>query len=197
MLAYNALYLISEFILRVFQKREFARKLAHIGTWIITIYSTEYLELSEYIILFLIFIVAFILLRRFKIFELILEEGRGYGDIYFILWQFLAILFLDYDRNITLATLLILTLADGLAPLGSVISKKKLHGMKTYAGSLIFYSTTLIILVGLYSWHPHFLFVAFLITCVELFSKKGTDNVLVPIVTILSLLVLHEGIFPL
>lgn len=196
-LAYNLLYLFSEYILRTFKKREWARKLAHIGTWIITLYSTNFLDIRQYIVLFIVFIIAFLLLRKFRLFELIHEEGRGYGDIYFIFWQFVALIFLEYDRNITLAILLILTLADGLAPFGAVISDKKLHGMKTYAGSLIFYAITLIILVTLYSWHPILLFIALLITFGELISKKWTDNIIVPLITLLCLLLIHEGIFPL
>ncbi len=60
---------------------------------------------------------------------------------------------------------------------------------KTLAGSLTMFAVTFIIMTGflVYTdvtfWLPKSLFVGLLITIVEAFSIKGTDNITVPLLT--------------
>lgn len=193
---YNALYILCEIFFRKFGMKEFFRKCAHIGTGIITFISFQYLERIEYIFLFIGFIISFFLIRKFRIFRFLDEKGRGYGDIYFIMGQLICILFREYDIRIAQSWLLILTFADGLAPFGKYLWKKNIFTSKTLGGSIIFFVISSIILIGLYGPKLSLFIIAFLWTLSEWFGKKGSDNLIIPIIICLSLLI-HERILPL
>lgn len=187
LIAYNILYIGCEILFRILWKKEFFRKIAHIGTGTITLLSTQFLDIFQYIFLFIIFIVSFFLIRRYRIFRFLEEKWRWYWDIYFIIWQLICIIFLKYDRNITLSWLLILTFADGLAPIGRYIFSKRLYWNKTWWWSILFFILSNVILYFLFWWGPLIPIVAFFWTIAELIGKKGSDNITIPIIITLSL----------
>jgi dolichol kinase len=144
----------------VFRHREFWRKIAHIGTGSITFFSLGYLEIPDYLVLFAVFIVSFFIIRKYRLFKFLEGEGRGYGDLYFIAGQLVAVLFLRHDIVIAQVGLLVLTFADGLAPLGKFLwDKKTLHG-KTYGGSLVFFVTSFAVAFAFYGWDWRILLVS-------------------------------------
>ncbi len=194
--AYNILYIGCEILFRAFQNKELFRKIAHIGTGTITFFSTQFLGIYQYIFLFTIFIISFFLIWRFHIFRFIEEKGRWYWDIYFIIWQFICIIFLEYNRDIALSGLLILTFADGLAPIGKYIFSRKLYHDKTWWWSILFFVISSGALYHLFWWSMMIPIVAILWTIAELVGKKGSDNITIPIIITLSL-TLYEKLFTL
>ena len=186
-LIYNALYIICECGYRFFGMQELWRKIAHIGTGLITFVSTYFLAFHEYSILFGFFFVSFLIIRRYHILRVFDGKWRWFGDLYFIFGQLIAIFFLEYDRNITEIWLLILTLADGLAPFGRRIWDKKIIFGKTYGWSLLFSLITLLIL-WYYFWFSLIIIPTLLFAVsAELLWYRGTDNILIPIFVCLSL----------
>lgn len=185
--AYNILYIGCEILFRIFWKKEFFRKIAHIGTGTITLLSTQFLDIVQYIALFIIFIISFLLTRRFQLFLFLEEKWRWYWDIYFIIWQLICIIFLQYDRNIALSWLLILTFADWLAPIGRYIISKKLYWNKTWWWSILFFILSSVMLYSLFWWGLIIPIVALLWTIAELIGKRGSDNVTIPVIITLSL----------
>lgn len=186
-LIYNALYIICEYGYRFFRMKELWRKMAHIGTGLITFTSTHFLVLSDYIVLFGFFFLSFLIIRKYHLFRIFDEKWRWCGDLYFIIGQLIAILFLEYDRTITEIWLLILTLSDGLAPFGKYVWSRKIIFGKTYGGSLLFGLITLLIL-SYYLWFSLTIIpLLTLAVLAELMWYKGTDNITIPAIVCMSL----------
>ena len=193
-LVYNLLYWILDFFYKKgkTKKEELFRKIAHIWTWIITFVSLEYLILVDYGILVVLFLIEFIFIRKYDLVKFITTNKRWNWDIYFILGQAILILFINYNILFTKIWLLILTLADWLAPFWKdifdiKILKKKIYKQKTFWWSLIFYLISLVILFFYLGFSLKLFLIALFLTIIELISFKWLDNVLLPVFTILVL----------
>lgn len=188
-LLYNSLYLFLDFLYKNSKKnkKELFRKIAHIWTWIITFISLNFLNIKDYIILIPIFIIWFLFIRKFNIIEFVTDKKRGYWDIYFIIWQAILIVFMNYNIIITKIWLLILTLSDWLAPFWKKIYKKKLYNKKTFWWTFLFFLVSILILFNFYWFSFKIIIFSFLLTLVELFSFKWLDNIFLPFFSILIL----------
>lgn len=188
-LLYNSLYLFLDFLYKNSKKnkKELFRKIAHIWTWIITFISLNFLNLKDYIILIPIFIIWFLFIRKFNIIEFVTDKKRGYWDIYFIIWQAILIVFMNYNITITKIWLLILTLSDWLAPFWKKIYKKNLYNKKTFWWSFLFFLVSILIFFTFYWFSFKIIIFSFLLTLVELFSFKWLDNIFLPFFSILIL----------
>jgi len=188
-LVYNFLYWILDFYYKKnkWQKEEIFRKIAHIWTGLITFFSLNYLNLFDYWIIFTLFLIEFIFIRKYDLVKFMTSNKRWYWDIYFILWQAILIWFMNYNILITKIWLIILTLADWLAPFWKKIFDKKLYKEKTFWWSIVFFLITFLFLL-FYLWFNYkILIIALILTIVELLSYKWLDNILLPIFTILIL----------
>ncbi len=186
-LVYNFLYWFLDFYYKKYKKEEFFRKIAHIWTGLITFFSLNYLNLFDYWILFILFLIEFIFIRKYDLAKFITSNRRWYWDIYFIIWQTILIWFMNYNIFFTKIWLLILTLSDWLAPFWKNIFSKKIYKEKTIWGSFIFYLISLLILFFYFWFNLQIFLIALLITIIELISFKWLDNLLIPIFTIIAL----------
>jgi len=191
---YNWLYWILDLFSTKTKNKEFLRKIAHIWTWLITYFSLDYLQINDYWILLIVFIIEFILLRKFQLCKFLTSNKRWFWDLYFIVWQTVLVWVSIYDIDITKSWLLILTLADWFAPFGKNIFDKKIFRQKTIWWSWLFYIITLIILLFFYWFTIKILIISLIISFIELVCSKWTDNLIVPIFTIL-ILFCHDKIF--
>ena len=184
---YNFLYIILDIFYKKYKKEELFRKIAHIWTWLITFFSISYLDLADYLLIVILFLIEFVFIRKYKLVRFLTTNKRWYWDIYFILWQGILIWFMNYNIIFTQIWLLILTLSDWLAPFWKKFFNKKLYKEKTVWGSSIFFIITLSIL-SFYSWLSLQIFwIALALTIIELISFKWLDNLLIPIFTIIAL----------
>ena len=134
------------------------------------------------------------------------QKRKSYGTIYFPL-SFSIITFFFWEReDFIILSFLILSLSDSLAGyIGSKsYSAKKFriwYDTKTFQGTLTFFITTSIILfIGIYylkdySWTQSLLFVlviSIFTTISEIVSKKGSDNLSIPLVCMLMMISLEE-----
>lgn len=187
---YNVLYLILDFFYKKNkwnQNEELFRKIAHIWTWIITFISLSYLSFVDYGILVILFLVEFIFIRKYDLVKFMTSNKRWYWDIYFIIWQAILIWFMNYSIIFTKIWLLILTLADWLAPFWKNIFNKKIYKEKTIWGTFIFYLISLFILIFYFWFSFQILLIPLFITIIELISFKWLDNLLIPTFTIIAL----------
>ena len=184
---YNLLYSILDIFYKKYKKEELFRKIAHIWTWIITFISLDYLSLADYSVLVILFLIEFIFIRKYDLVKFMTSNKRWYWDLFFIIWQWVLIWFSSYNIVITKAWLLLLTLADWLAPFWKNIYNKKLYREKTFGGSIIFFLISLLILSFYFSLSIKIFLIALFLTIIELISFKWLDNVLIPIFTIIVL----------
>ncbi len=189
---YDFLYIICEIWYKIFWYQEISRKIAHIWTWLITFVSLNYLNFNQYLILCFFFLISFFITNKYNFFSFLITKNRGNWEIYFIFWQIICLFFLNYSLIITKISLLILTFADWLAPLGKYIINKKIYKNKTYWGSLLFLIISLLILY-FYIWNINIvIFVALVWTLWELFWLKWSDNIIIPILLCFVLLIYEK-----
>jgi len=177
---------------------EGARKFIHIGVgnWIIIAYFT-FDNVWMAAIPPLTFVVINFLSYRFQLFRAMERKersGNDLGTVYFPLSLFFVVAadFLQFDALTTraLVAILIMTYGDGLsAVVGMRFKSMTLHRNKTLFGSLTMCIVTIIIGVILLENILAILVIAVVATAVELFSPRGFDNLTVPLVSYLLLLI--------
>jgi phytol kinase len=187
---------------------EWTRKLAHIsGT--LPCLSFPYLFQSHWYVLFIAFIFFIVLFFSYKTgkYKSIHSVNRKTTGS-FVLPISVYLLFLNYHWTMNLKLfilpLLIIAISDPLAGLAGNFVKYKnseivIHGFnfrKTYIGSTLFFISTLILTIVVLICFGHSgsnilifgIIYSFLITIVELISRRGFDNISVPLVSVLMLL---------
>jgi dolichol kinase len=117
------------------------------------------------------------------------ETARPTGSFFVIVSALITILF--FRRDVAVASLFVLAMADPLASLaGSVWGKRPLFG-KSWEGTLTFFVVSLVILKALLFAVPAAVTGALVATLTELFSPRFLDdNLSIPIVTGLVLTVM-------
>ena len=184
------------------------RRLIHIAIGLMISMSPYIFTYKTYpLLLAFFFIVLNTLAFKTKIFSGIHSQNRkSYGTIYFPLSYLIIIFFFWEQSHFVALSLLILALSDPIAAQigsyrNSVWKYKVWKDSKTIEGTIAFFaSTVIILLIGTYFFMDyHFLFIIgfILITSVfttisEITSKMGTDNLSIPIVSILIMIGLNN-----
>ena len=134
------------------------------------------------------------------------QERESYGTIYFPLSYSIIVLFFWEESNFVMTSLLILSLSDPIAgyvgnKLGFSKEFKIWYDKKTFVGTLTFILITIIILslnvvyFLKYNLIQSILFVVIVsifVTVSEVMSKKGSDNLSIPLTSILLMIALEE-----
>lgn len=183
--------LAAEFLYRRFGYAELARKFLHIIGGLSFAYLLQNTSPMATGVVGCILFWGMIIGRKYNICQLLDKKiSRWYGELYFMLWMMFIFVVNFFHPFFSLPMIGIVVFADGLAPFGKHIISHKIYHHKTLWGALVFFSITLGILITFiwYSWHLFFM--AFILTLAELFSHKGLDNIVLPGVTFLLLLLL-------
>jgi len=207
LLIYNILYFalfgISELLFyRANKKVEYTRKLVHISTGLIALSFPVFIEAFwQMILLCGSFLLLMTVCEKMNWLKSITSVKRkSYGSWLFALIV-LVCFWVQQQFNSTLyyyLPILILSICDPLAALiGKKLNYKPLTVFgqtKTVGGSLAFFVSSLLILIGFYFSHKEVLLYlplfAISITLAEFFSTKGWDNFTIPLGAIANIFIL-------
>jgi len=162
--------------------KEWERKGVHVITaLVLAIAVLKYSGWASFTLGFLVFLAltAYVFLERMKG----ISNSRQWGYILFGLGFILShILFLNLEPIAVAYGILILGFSDaGAALAGKRWGNGELFG-KSWVGSMTFFKITTIISLIMGVPLLSALVVSLILSVIELFAKKGTDNVLLPIV---------------
>jgi len=166
---------------------EYTRRIAHIiiGTMGILGYLLGPIWL--YAVVVGVLLIALMVFRRGNTLSSVTGVKRkSYGDILLPIGLLAAIPLTIHNPIYYIASISVMVYADSLCGIMSDISKKPAH---TLAGSLVFMLATFIIFTIFteIEW-THILWISLLLTVVEYYSKKGSDNLTLPVAAGLILL---------
>jgi phytol kinase len=173
------------------------RKIAHTIAGFITIFTPYYLTKWE---IFFIGIIFSIILTFTKIFKLIPSihsvQRKTLGEIFFPLGIALsAIIFLPSNTVAFQCGILVLAVSDALAAIIGIKFGKHVFNIfgnkKSLEGSIAFFITTGLILLGFDVDFVHILIVSLLLTIVEFFLVFGLDNLILPILSAYILTIIN------
>lgn len=177
---------------------EGARKMIHIGVsnWFILavlLFENTYLAMIAPVT----FIVLNYLSYRFNLISAMERDTQSVNDLgtvyYAISLSIVTFFAFEYDfLNAGLYAILTMGYGDGLSAIfGKRFKSKKLYHNKSLIGSLTFFIVTLIIGLILFSslWYLIIL-LALMMTLIELFTPRGLDNLSVPLILFLFLVVI-------
>ena len=184
MLAMSALFLgfigTVEFLKRKFSlSSELTRRVVHIGAGLCTILDFYFVPGWPFVVLIStsIGIIGYSYLKNF--FTSVHNVTRHtYGEIFLPFGSLSAYFITIGEPAAFLPALLIMTFADSLAGLTSDFFKQP---RKMWRGSVVFFVVALVILLTTSSLNlPKALISALVLTVVERYSPKGSDNLTVP-----------------
>lgn len=200
-------------VAKLFEKRgkEASRKFVHImlgNWWIIAMYFFNNVWFALFVPATFV-IINYISYKKDIIKVMEREKQDGFGTVYYaISLLILSIVAFGIFKTpkLGLVPTLIMAYGDGLAAIiGKNIKSKKYklgETKKTFAGSFTMFLISTLLIAG-YLWfthssifweNPHWLLVsimmAFCITSIEAISGKGTDNITVPITTLIMLILI-------
>ncbi len=179
-------------------QKEYARKIVHMSVGVFVASWPFFLSWNDIRLLSIAFIVVVSISLRLKFFKSIHSVERpSWGEVLFAVAVGL-VTFLTKDPYIYAAAILHMSLADGAAALlgtkyGSANGYRVLGQLKSLAGSLAFFSTSLAILAayvvttGVYANTGYVVLLAVFATAVENCGWKGLDNLFVPVLIALAL----------
>jgi len=193
--------LIADFLYRFFKlNAEWSRKIAHIGSGLIALTYPDYIE-NHWVVfaLSLSFTMILYASKKLNLFPSIFEVARkSYGELFFVWTTWLLFLLYQYTGEVIYFYLpfSVVVFADPLAALiGQRIPLRKykiVGNNKSFGGSLAFFIVAF--LLSYYFFNKtavsgdvlilSFLHAA-LLTFVEAISTKGTDNLTIPLVSVL------------
>jgi phytol kinase len=185
-------------------RREIGRKGIHLSCTVFPLLYLFWMRKEQIIVLSCLITGGFITseILRFKsvwvknlfkqIFTSLLREGEKENAITGATYLFMGmtIAFIIFSKTIAVASILILTVADSLAAIiGKYFGNKRfLH--KTWLGSLTFYGCTAAILVIILPELSYWtLLLAFPITILEAWELPINDNIMIPLLSGVLLLV--------
>ncbi len=194
------LYLVNFLISNYNFNPDSTRKILHITAGIIGIYAPYFIkEINLLLYVTIIILIILITLYKFNTKNKFKNFNVTKGIIYFTLSYFLLIIFFRDNRNIITVSFSVLVFSDAFAAIVGNYVKSAKYNFKLYKksffGSLVFFSTTLIIMYlsavllfpDLYKstnivYLNLFLFILSLkLTLIELIFNDGLDNLIVPI----------------
>lgn len=209
LLAFYGIIRLSEFIYKRYKLHaELTRKLAHFLGSLLSL-SFPYLFDSHWYVLFIAvaFFLFFYITNNKGIYPSIhLVKRKSAGSFILPISIYFLFAFYIWTENpiFYILPLVILAVSDPLAGLaGNLIKTKnkeivifKYELRKTYVGSLFFFISTFLITIILLLYFDYqttnrmifALYYALVITFVEMLSKRGYDNITVPIASVLFLL---------
>ena len=173
-------------------KGEFSRKFVHITVGTFVAFWPFFLTWNEIRLLSLAFIVVILVSKWFGIFKAIHSVQRPTsGEVYFAVVVGL-LTFIRHSKAIYATSLMIMSLADGMAAITGVKYGKRNRYLvfghpKSVVGSLTFLAISVAIL-SYYSWHSQELGLVYIAvlslgaTAAENFGIRGLDNLFVPLV---------------
>jgi len=182
---------------------ELARKFVHITSGVFIAFLPFWVDYAWIMVLAVGFVIANIINRYTNYFHAIhAVKRRSWGDVLFGVGVFIIAYFQPSPWIFT-AAILQVSLADGLAAVAGVTYGRK-HGRyylfgqpKSVIGSAIFLITSIIITLGIIlidnyyadpvALIPFIIMLPLLLVCVENLAVYGSDNVFLPIVTLLAL----------
>lgn len=171
---------------------EFSRKFVHITVGSFVAFWPFYLSWLEIRELSLAFIVVVGLSKYLKLFRAIHSVQRPtWGEIFFAMAVGTTAL-ITHDKGVYVAAILQMSLADGLAAvIGSNFGKAQSYSIfghrKTVLGTVTFFVTSLLIMLGVNHWggtsfEPGLVvLLAAGASIIENFGVRGLDNLLVPV----------------
>ncbi len=181
---------------------EVSRKFVHMSVGMFVAYWPWVLTWWQIRSIALAFVVGVLLSKRYKIFPAIHNVQRSsVGEVAFAVGILLATLIAKTPWQFSLAVLM-MAVADGLAALVGTRycrvegQRYRILGCdKTWAGSITFFATACLILLGVTYFlvspaaadlmYAAIIPIALLLTVVEAFSAYGVDNISVPLTVIL------------
>jgi phytol kinase len=190
-------------------RKEWGRKIIHVVVGIQVAFWPWLLSFKEIGYITLLFVVVVVISRRLKLFKAILDIDRtSAGDVLFAV-GIAAAAFLTNDKLIFCIAILHMAIADALAALmGRKFGKKtrfKIMGAeKSITGSIVFFVISFVLLMVYWNLHQmgssivialdkQLLYAmisnlaALCLAVIEAISPYGTDNVTVPIATVVLL----------
>lgn len=194
MLAMSALFLgfigAVELVKRKFSiSSEITRRVVHIGAGLCTIIDFYYVPGWPFVVLITtsIGIICYSYLKNF--FTSVHNVTRHtYGEIFLPFGSLSAYFISLNEPTAFLPALLIMTFADSLAGLTSDFLKQP---RKIWRGSLVFFVVALVILLFSTKFDPIFAIgIALVVSAVERYSPKGSDNLTVPAASALLVVLL-------
>jgi len=188
-IAFLLVFVLTEVCIKWLQlNSDLTRKIAHIISGIITFFTPFYLTKWEIFSIGIIFSLLLILTKRFKLIPSIHSvQRKTLGEIYFPLSIAIsALLFLPSDVIAFQFGILILGISDAVAALVGVPfgkhSYKILGNKKSLEGSLVFFITACLIILGLVgNFNFNFLIIVLLLTIAEFLLVFGLDNLILPV----------------
>jgi len=194
LISFLVLFVIIELLQkRIFTHINWARKATHVGSGILSFVLPDFLSPLQIMLLATIFVVTLFVSKQKKILHLHSVKRQTYGEVYFpitiilLAWFFIPTVEGKLHFGAFKYAILILTFCDTFAELiGNVLPLKKLSVFgqtKSIGGSLGFMLTAIVISLLFIPNLPlaFAVFIALILTIVELLSIKGSDNITVPI----------------
>jgi len=203
---YTSVLIISEFAIRVFNTSKLtSRKISHVLGSLVSFSLPLLVSYQIAVVLGSLFFVVILYSKKKSLFKSIHDKkNQSYGEIFFPLGLILAGLFIwPVSVPAYQGACLILGLSDGLAGyLGYEWGRHKYNtfgGWKTYEGTIIFFASTLTILLAYCHAYSSFdsvfkivsiVVAAFILTTAEGLLSRGFDNLLLPVLSGLLLIAL-------
>jgi len=192
-----ALFIINEIIYNKFKiNSEYTRKIAHIGTGLIAMtFPVVFEEHYPVLIMAIGFFILLISSKKYNFFKSINKvERKTWGSFLFPVSVYICFYFsIEYSNKAYFyIPILIMSLSDPLAAFFGKIFNKKPE-KKSFSGSFAFFISALIISIILLNIFYDFKFItliflsltiSFLGTITERVSKKGFDNLTIPLVVL-------------
>jgi dolichol kinase len=171
---------------------ELTRKATHVSSSLAVVLLTTFCSLTQIAIIAGLFFVFLSLVRPQRIWKsLYAVQRKSWGEVLFPLGVLATALWSTNERTF-IAVVLILGVSDTLATIvGQRMPRKPLPAVtqKTYAGSTAFLVSAFCLLALLFQ--PHISFgvavCAVVMTLVEAISRRGLDNLSVPVVGVVML----------
>jgi len=193
---YGAVFMAGELLYHLGTDSNITRKIIHIGSGVVSALLPFFVSYKITLFLAVFFILFIFLSERYKYFHSIHNiNWPSHGALLFPISLLLVALFFWESHPLAFSgSMLILGVSDGLASLiGRKWGKRSYYVVaeKTYEGSLVFFISTLVIFTGILAVQGiegavPFLIIALtsvFLTLVEGMSKRGWDNLFLPIIT--------------
>lgn len=193
--SYIGVFLLSDLFYRLGVEAFISRKISHLLSGLISAILPFLVSLQDIVLIGLVILLILLLSQKTeKLAGIHNINKKSFGAIFFPIGLVMtALIFWEYEPLLFTSSALVLGLSDGLAALvGHKYGKHKIFKDKTAEGSLAFLSISSIIIITslVFIFDVPFkiallnsFWVSFLLMGIELYSWKGTDNLLLPVAT--------------
>lgn len=183
-------YIVLELVkIRYKVDAEITRKIAHMASGLASLLFYTRLTKFEFVFTVLYFLIFFCVVKYKKLLKSIVLLSRStIGEITYPLGLLVLIIGVYESPFYFIPGILVLSLSDAFAGL---IGSKFNKSAKTFAGSFIFFLTTIGIFAFTFGLSPFVIIMSAALTLAELLSSNGWDNYTIPLtyITIIKLFV--------